>query len=212
MLHERPEPVHRHRTLLPVAIAVVLWCAAAALTPWLGVWGGVGGAALLLGTGFLALYGKSLRPLLTGGRPAIIQGLAAGAVLVALTYLFFPLAVWLFPGLGSATAHLYQLFNSGPPLLRMTLPLVILGEEVVWRGVVQTAIQNRCRVALGAAVTAVIYAAAHAPMGEPLLVLVAFGCGLYWSLLRWRSESLVPALLSHLIWDLTVMVLFPLGR
>lgn len=205
------ESAHAH--LLPALTAVVIWTLGAALAPWLGVWGGIGGAAILLGAGFLASYQKSLRPLLLVQRSGIVFGFVAGVVMIAATYLLFPLCAGLFPGLASGTQQLYRLLNSGPGLVRLVLlPLVIIGEEVVWRGLFQTIASRRLGAAGGVLVTGLIYAAVHAPIGAPLLTFVAFCCGVYWSLIRARTNSLVPGLVSHLAWDAVVMVLFPLVR
>lgn len=202
------------RASLPPAItAVVIWTLGAALAPCLGVWGGIGSAAILLGTGFLASYHKSLQPLLLVQRSGLVFGFVAGAVMIAATYLLYPLAAGLFPGLATGTQQLYQLLNSGPGLVHLVLlPLVIVGEEVVWRGLFQTIASRRLGAAGGVLVTALTYAAVHAPIGAPLLTLVAFCCGVYWSLIRARTNSLLPGLVSHLAWDAVVMVLFPLVR
>lgn len=201
-----------HSPLVPVFTATVVWCLGAALTPWLGVWGGVGGAALVVGAGFAAHYPRVLRPLCGVRRSIVLQGVAAGIVMIAGTYALFPIAMHLFPAVGVGTRDLYQLFNSGPAALRLLLPLVILGEELVWRGVVQSAVTRRLGPTVGLLTAALVYAAAHAPVGAPLLTLVAGCCGIYWGLLRARTGSLIVPLIAHCMWDLVVMLWFPLTR
>jgi membrane protease YdiL (CAAX protease family) len=198
--------------LAPVFAAIVVWCLGAALTPWLGVWGGVGGAALVVGAGFAARYPKVLRPLCHVQRLAVLQGIAAGIVMIAATYALFPIVTYLAPEIGVGTRDLYRLFNSGPAELRLLLPLVILGEELVWRGVIQSAVTRRLGPTVGVLTTALVYAAAHAPVGAPLLTLVAGCCGIYWGLLRARTGSLIVPLIAHLMWDLVVMLWLPLAR
>jgi len=204
------EPPQR-ASLVPLFAALAVWTLGAALTPWLGVWGGVGGAALLVGAGFALAYPKAVGPLCRLRRELVVQGFVAGVVMISATYLLFPVACKVVPSLQPRTRELYHLFNSGPAALRFLLPLVIVGEEVVWRGIVQGVIARRVGVVGSAVATAVIYALAHAPVNV-LLVLVALCCGLYWGLLRARTGSLVPSLLAHLMWDLMVMVWLPLLR
>jgi len=38
---------------------------------------------------------------------------------------------------------------------------------------------------------------------------VALGAGLYWSLLVIKTRSAIPALLSHVLWDLAVLFARP---
>ena len=49
------------------------------------------------------------------------------------------------------------------------------------------------------------------PKGNPLLVVGAFGCGLVWSFLRFRTGRLVVAVLSHAIFSWAI-VEFPLWK
>lgn len=196
--------------LAPIFTAIILWCLGAALTPWLGVWCGVGGAALVVGMGFALRYPTVLGPWYRVERLAVLQGIAAGIFMIAATYALFPLATLAMPEIGAGTRDLYRLFNSGPVALRLLLPFVILGEELVWRGVVQSAAMRRLGTMAGIAVSALVYAVAHAPVGVPLLTLVAGCCGLYWGLLRARTGSLIVPLIAHLMWDLVVMLWLPL--
>jgi len=57
------------------------------------------------------------------------------------------------------------------------------GEELVWRGVVQTALARRLGPWRGVPIAALAYAVAHAPLGSPVLVVVALLCGMAWGAL-----------------------------
>ena len=59
--------------------------------------------------------------------------------------------------------------------------------------------------------SAFAYALAHAPAGSPLLTFIALACGLYWGGLREASRSLLPSLIAHLLWDIALLVLWPLA-
>jgi membrane protease YdiL (CAAX protease family) len=61
-----------------------------------------------------------------------------------------------------------------------------------------------------AAAAASAYALAIAPLGSPVLMVVAFFCGLSWGTLRAATASLIPALVAHLLWDLLVLLWLPL--
>ena len=44
-----------------------------------------------------------------------------------------------------------------------------------------------------------------------MLLLAAFVLGAHWSYLFWRFKSLVPGLVSHIVWDVAIFVLFPVS-
>lgn len=190
---------------------VCLWLLGAFACRYLGVWAGVGGAAIIGGGLVLTLHGKAVSPLFRWERRHVLTGIAAGALMTAATYLLYPVLGSAVPGLTGTTGELYGLFNTGwAPLRLALLPLIVLGEELVWRGLVQGVAEQRLGRVAGVALTAFVYGAAHLPAAAPLLAGVAICCGLYWGALRALTGSLVPALIAHLIWDAAVMVAFPL--
>lgn len=190
-------------------ILIVLWLVGAGLAHWLGVWMGIGSTALVLGTAVLAASAQVRRQL----RPSLRLigiGAAAGIVMIAATHILFPLAVRLFPGLKEQTAALYGSLGAPTPNKLAIIVFVILGEELVWRGAVQTALARRFGAIPTVLLAAVLYGAGHVPVGMPLLAVVALCCGLYWSALRALTGSLVAVLVTHILWDLTVMAWAPL--
>ncbi|MHC4939915.1 MAG: lysostaphin resistance A-like protein [Planctomycetota bacterium] len=104
----------------------------------------------------------------------------------------------------------YAAFRA-PSLVVVSLALVpvIVGEELVWRSVVQTSLVRRLGAWGGVTLAAVAYALVHAPLGSPVLVAVALFCGLAWGGLRATTESLVPTLVAHLPWNVLVLLLLP---
>ncbi len=94
-------------------------------------------------------------------------------------------------------------------------------EELAWRGLVLDSLEGKLGALRAALVTSALWAFAHVPtiyrLGDelsgynPLLVAAAFGCGLVWSFLRYRTGRLFPAVISHAIFSWAV-VQFPLWR
>jgi membrane protease YdiL (CAAX protease family) len=124
----------------------------------------------------------------------------------------FPLVLRCVPAVGPQTAALYAAFGRATPLKLAMMLLVIVGEEGVWRGAVQQRLAGYLGRWPAVAVTAVLYAIAHLPVGSPLLAVVALCCGLYWSHLAAWTGSLLCPLLTHAIWDVAVLVVWPLLR
>ena len=98
-----------------------------------------------------------------------------------------------------------------PLLLLLLMFPVGFGEEVFWRGLVQKQLQHRFLKGLGYAAGVALYAGVHIVTGNGLLIIAALVCGLYWGAIYWKTGSLVPVLISHMIWDPLIFVLFPLS-
>lgn len=198
------------RTSLALA-CIVVWVIAAASTGPLGIWLAIGGSAVALGVAVLVFDRPAASRLLQPSPPLVLLGAAAGGVLAAFTYLLYPVLARLAPFIATDTARLYAAFRA-PSLVIATVALgpVVLGEELVWRGVVQAALVRRLRPWGGVTLAAAAYALAHAPLGSALLVIVALLCGLFWGALRATTSSLVPTLVAHLVWDLLVLLWLPL--
>lgn len=125
---------------------------------------------------------------------------------------------------GNAAAHL--LFAFAPSQIasvyatRSQLDAVLIGfalvfvmgpaEEIYWHGFVQRRLVDRYGAGAGVLATAAVYALVHAVSLNPVLILAAGVCGLYWGLLYQREQNLIPLIISHSLWDLLIFVLFPM--
>ena len=203
-------PAKPATTALALACLVV-WLAAAACTQALGIWLALGGAAVGLGAAVLVLDHPAARRALQPSTRLAFAGAGAGCLMAAATYLLYPALARLSPIIATDTARLYGSFRALPPVIAsLALLPVVIGEELVWRGVVQTELARRLGPGRGVTLAALAYALAHAPLGSPLLVAVALLCGMAWGTLRAASGSLVPSLLAHLVWDVLVFIWLPL--
>ena len=55
----------------------------------------------------------------------------------------------------------------------------------------------------------VIYAAVHIASGNFMLTMAAFTAGLFWGWLYQREQNLVPCIISHCLWTVTIFILLP---
>lgn len=204
-----PSKVRATTTSLALA-CVVVWLVASASTRALGIWLALGSASVVLGVAVLVLDRAAALRLLRPSARLVLVGAAAGWSMAAATYLLYPVLAraLLTP---TDTASLFASFREPPrAIAALALMPVILGEELVWRGVVQTTLVRRLGPWRGVTVAALAYALAHAPLGSPVLVVAALLCGMVWGALRAASASLVPSLLAHLVWDILVLLWLPL--
>lgn len=201
---------HRRERFALVCAAV--WLFGTFASRYVNLWVGVGGAALLLAGLTLLRERELLRSLFAPTPARILLGAVGGLAQIAVTYTLYPVLSGVWPWLAHATRELYVILGAtntlGPLVI---IPLVIVSEEVVWRGVVQETFSARCAPFVCAMVTAFIYGFCHFPT-HPLLPVLALLCGLYWGAWRALTGSLLTPLIAHLLWDLCVFILAPLVR
>jgi membrane protease YdiL (CAAX protease family) len=124
-------------------------------------------------------------------------------------------------------ARIYGQIGVSPELDRqrvifVSVAIIVVAalEEIAWRGFIFSVLEERLGTRLAWPATAVLYAVAHLPTltlltepfapPNPLVVLMALGCGLVWGLIVVRTGRLPVAILSHVLFTWVVIVLFPL--
>lgn len=92
----------------------------------------------------------------------------------------------------------------------LLLFLIGPGEEIYWRGFIQTNFTRISGENKGYILSSLLYSLVHVITGNFMLVLASLVCGLYWGWFYKREQNLVPVIISHALWDFTIFVLFPL--
>lgn len=204
-----------------LGLAVVLWLSCFALLRALGTWAPFALAGVSLAAVTLWVDADA-RALLRPSWRAAIAGVATGLLMVALTHLAFDILSPRMPGMRAAAERLLALARLGDfsAAARAALIVVIAGcEEVIFRGALlcEPANAEGARTkrldrgdALRIAWLSAVYAAAMVTLGSTLLLVCAFGCGLVWGALRVSTRSLLAPMLAHVIWDVGVLIAWPL--
>jgi len=139
------------------------------------------------------------------------QGLLAAAGL----YLIFFVGNWaarlVLPFAGANIGQVYG-FKSGAPVLRIVLSMALIigpGEELFWRAYLQRRWQKRFGPAAGWLAATALYTLVHIGSGNPMLVLAAAVCGLFWGYLYMKTGSALLVVVSHTVWDIAVFLVVP---
>lgn len=169
---------------------------------------------ILIGLGAVldAEYGPALRrDIGDSARRKIGLGLLAAAAL----YLVFFIGNWasrlVLPFAGADIGQVYG-FKTGAPVLRIVLSMVLVigpGEELFWRAYLQRRWQKRFGPVAGWLAATALYTLVHVGGGNPLLVLAAAVCGLFWGFLYMKTGSALLVIVSHTVWDLAVFLVVP---
>jgi uncharacterized protein len=102
----------------------------------------------------------------------------------------------------------------------LAIVIIAIAEELVWRGLVVALLEERLGSRRAWLYSAVLYAVAHVPTIwalkdinaglNPLVPMAALACGIVWGVMARRFERLVPGMISHVLFDWTVMMMFRL--
>ncbi len=200
---------------LDLPIAYIVWLTGFYWVARTGSWT-VLAVLQVLAAARLVAGDASTRQLFRRNGVALLVGVAGAAASIALTYgLYGPISE-LFPRFPIAVRNLYDVMNSAGYerwALVVIVTVVIVAEEIVWRGRILDA-TNPTRRTLGwkiaqSLVFGALYGAAHSTSGSGLLVFIAFAFGTAWALLRMLTGSLWAPLVAHVLWDMAVLVVWP---
>ena len=142
---------------------------------------------------------------------SLFWGIITAGVLYGAFVLFRYMAEQMFSFAHSDIASVYKLKNNVHSFYIALLLIFIIGpgEEVFWRGYLQRNFTNRfCFI--GVVVSIAAYTAAHVASGNLMLIAAAAVCGTFWSLIFWRYNNIWLNIISHVIWDVSVFILYPL--
>ncbi|MCJ7841717.1 CPBP family intramembrane metalloprotease [Lederbergia sp. NSJ-179] len=145
-------------------------------------------------------------------KQAIFWGIPSGILL----YVLFSFGKWLLSFIPvnalNQITKLYEYFSLEWLWQYLLLIFVIIpGEEFFWRGFVLKRILRYIHPTAAVIIGASLNALAFCLTGYLLLILAAFFSGLVWGILYVWKRSLPLLIISHLIFDLLLFVLFPLA-
>jgi membrane protease YdiL (CAAX protease family) len=197
---------------LSIVAAFVLWFfifAYPAGNFWIKL---IGSASLLAAIGLISGR-RELKALFAFKIRHLWVGIGSALVLYGIFWIGKEAANLLFAFAPGQIASVYATKSQLDAVLIGLLLLLLMGpaEEIFWHGFVQRRLVEGYGAPTGILGTAIIYALVHAVSLNPMLILAAGVCGLYWGLLYQREQNLIPLIISHSLWDVLIFVLFPMG-
>lgn len=140
----------------------------------------------------------------------VALGIALGALSLVATHVLFPVFARVWPPIGDEVAHLYAVAHVTPAVL-VPVALIVLAEELLWRGALPRALARDLSPATAALLSTASYTAAQLGAGSWLLALAALGLGALWMACALWTRSLVASVLAHAVWTLGVLGFWPLA-
>lgn len=198
------------KIFLSIILAFILWTIIFVVRPY-NFWLMMACATTLL-SAITIIFG---RPLLD--RSEInLKNILLGAGSAILLYFIFWIGKSLLPYfIPQSAENLNSIYANRGELSEGLIAILLFfpigfGEELFWRGFIQRQLSGKYGPLIAFTVTLIVYTAIHLPTKNPVLILAALTCGAFWGLLYWLTGSIVPVLVSHMLWDPFIFVIRPL--
>jgi hypothetical protein len=140
-------------------------------------------------------------------------GLGSALLLYGIFVVANEVSVLLFDFARNDIRNIYAIRDQAQATWIALLLLFIIGpgEEIYWRGLIQDTLVERLGPLKGVLIASACYALVHVVAWNFMLIGAAAVCGLFWGLLyQWR-KNIFTVIVSHAVWDVVVMVLFPIS-
>ncbi len=141
----------------------------------------------------------------------IVIGVISAGVLYLIFFVGNIISGYLFPFKDAQILSVYSNKSQGN-LLWISLALLFIigpGEEIYWRGFIQKTFSKAFGENKGYILASLVYAGVHITTGNFMLIIAALVCGLFWGWIYKKEKSLIPVIISHALWDVTIFVLLP---
>lgn len=164
----------------------------------------------------------ALLAIIFGGKPftlrevtfrSVVIGVLSAAILYGIFWIGNFAASYFFDFAPCQINSIYSIRNQGELWLILMILLFVTSpaEEIYWRGFLQRWLSQRTGDLAGWIIGALLYSAVHLFSGNFMLVMAALVAGLFWGFIYAIEESVVPLIISHCLWTVTIFVLFPVG-
>jgi membrane protease YdiL (CAAX protease family) len=193
--------------VLPYAVAAVAFWVIFSLKPLGNFW-----AMMAPGTALLALIALLIRGAGLFSPGFSPSDFALGVASAAILYGVFWAGRFVVPA--HQVGAVYEIRRDASPWVVGLLLLLVIGpsEEIFWRGLIQHGLYAWLPGWWAVVVASLAYCAVHIPSRNPVLLLASLVGGLFWGGLYLSVGHIAPVIVSHAVWDLTVLLLLPLGR
>lgn len=141
----------------------------------------------------------------------LTYGLFSGVILFVLFFLGNSLLHMIDLPLKGSVAKLYKQMSPTEIWQYIVLFLIIIpGEELFWRGFILKRLLRKIKFGPSIVISTLLYASVNIYSGSSHLILASIAAGLFWSSLYVWKRSIPLLIVSHIVFDLILLVLFPL--
>jgi len=201
------------KTVSAILVASVLWFVM--FSPWtassVNFWYMMTASGIIL-TALALLWGKRHETFSPSWQWQILWGICIAVVLWGVFWTGDKVSQLLFDFARPQVDSIYSMKGTMSGTVIALLLLLIIGpaEEIFWRGFVQRRLSGKYGRIGGFIIATTSYTLVHIWSFNPMLLVAAAACGIYWGLLYCLRPRMLPALIvSHALWDAAAFVVFP---
>ncbi|MEO8798461.1 MAG: CPBP family intramembrane glutamic endopeptidase [Polyangiaceae bacterium] len=142
----------------------------------------------------------------------VLVGAGLGVVMTIGTYAAYAVAERLLPSLRAQVAGLYAAAHTETVVAALAWTTVsIVAEELLFRGLLLESLRSAgAQKTVAALVSLAAYVLVQIGSGSWVIAAAALVCGAFWTVERVLTKSLVASIISHAIWTLVVIHVYPL--
>lgn len=205
-------PISRPRAIVTLAVATVAFGAALVLRESVDPWRATALAASVSIALAAWTLGPRLRALFAIDGAGVARAVVIGAALVGATHAAFAAVRAISPELAITVRGLYLSIEQGDSRIALALltTLIVIGEELVWRGVALSIARPGTRLGC-AAISVALYVLPQLAGHVPVLIAAAVGLGAIFAAQRLVTGRLTDVIITHAIWSVAVFVLLPVS-
>ncbi len=189
-----------------VLLAFVGWAFTFGLS-WGNFW-------IKIGMAVIAVCGYSLiwqRPRIVLRWSSVAAGLVSAAALYAVFAAGNVVAPYVVRSAPSQVGGVYALGTGSPPVAVFLLLACVTGpgEEIFWRGFLQSGLESRFGRFRGYAMATAAYGGVHVFSGNLMLILAALVAGAWWGVHYAWKRDLLAVIVSHSVWSAVIFAVAP---
>jgi uncharacterized protein len=197
-------------SLITIIVAAILWYVMFVIKPfnfWIEMSGSIGFLTLIA-----LIMDKDILKIKEITSKQILIGILSAILLYIVFYIGNIITGYIFPFKNAQVLSIYSNKTQGNSLWIGLLLLLVIGpgEELYWRGFIQSTLSNKFGENKGYVFATLLYGGVHILTGNIMLIIAALVCGIYWGWIYKKQRSILTVIISHAIWDLTIFVLFPI--
>ena len=168
-----------------------------------------------IGVAVLIVFSYSLvwqRPLISFRFRSLLLGLSSAILLYLIFFLGYTLSPYVLAGSKTQVGGIYALGEGTSRFWILCLLFFITGpgEEIFWRGFLQSRLMEKLGDFRGYMAATAIYAGVHVFSWNLMLVLAAFVAGAFWGALYMWKRDLLAQIVSHSIWSAAIFGVVPI--
>jgi hypothetical protein len=168
-----------------------------------------------IGVSVLIVFSYSLiwqRPRISYRFRSLLLGLSSAILLYLIFFLGYLLSPYVLAGSKTQVGGIYALGKGTSRFLILSLLFFFTGpgEEIFWRGFLQSRLMEKLGDFRGYMAATAVYAGVHVFSWNLMLILAAFVAGAFWGALYMWKRDLLAQIVSHSFWNAAIFAVVPI--